>query len=438
MNLSRPLMVRCGSAALFALIAVWMVDGQVSSAPAPRWWKGNLHTHTLWSDGDNFPELIAEWYRDRGYHFLALSDHNVQSTVERWMLVRNINERARTDAMTRYRARYGDAWIQTRGSSPEGPVEVRLKTLDEVRSLVEERGRFLMIPSEEITGGAGDGHTLHMNATNLTELLPFTMGATVRETLVRNLQAVEESAKRTGREVMLHVNHPNYKWGLTAEDLAAVVGERFFEVWNGVDEDGDPGEGVRPSTDEIWDIANTLRILKYNAPPLFGLATDDSHHYHGTQTRAAPGRAWTMVRARHLSPDSVVRAYRSGDFYATTGVELSEALFDGKARVYRVQIAGKQGVEYVTRFIGTRKGANTLGKPRVDAQGQMVDTTLDYRMPGRPPMGEVFAEVKGVNAEYKMRGDELYVRAVVTSNARPEAESKEYPYQRAWTQPVGW
>lgn len=435
MGVSRPILMRCGSAALFTCVAVWMMDGQVASDPEPRWWKGNLHTHTLWSDGDHFPEMIAEWYRDRGYHFLAFSDHNVQSTVERWMLVRNIDDRARTDAVARYRTRYGDTWVQTRGA---GPAEVRLKTLDEVRSQVEEQGRFLMIPSEEITGGAGDGHTLHMNATNLTELLPFTMGSTVRETLVRNLQAVEEAGKRTGREVMMHVNHPNYKWGVTAEDLAAVVGERFFEVWNGVDEDGDPGEGVRPSTDEIWDIANTLRIVKYGAAPLFGLATDDSHHYHGTQTRAVPGRAWTMVRARHLSPDSIVRAYKAGDFYASTGVELSDVGFHGKERVYRLRIAGKQGVEYVTRFIGTRKGANIVGKARVDTQGQAVDTTLDYRMAGRPVMGEVFAEVKGVNAEYKMRGDELYVRAVVTSNARPVVDSKEYPYQRAWTQPAGW
>src|SRR5215207_7404292 len=33
-----------------------------STAAAPaRWWKGNLHTHSFWSDGDNFPEMIARW-----------------------------------------------------------------------------------------------------------------------------------------------------------------------------------------------------------------------------------------------------------------------------------------------------------------------------------------------------------------------------------------
>ena len=32
-------------------------------AEEARWWKGNLHTHSLWSDGDDYPEMIADWYR---------------------------------------------------------------------------------------------------------------------------------------------------------------------------------------------------------------------------------------------------------------------------------------------------------------------------------------------------------------------------------------
>ena len=32
-----------------------------------RWWKGNLHTHTLWSDGDDYPEMVLDWYKSRGY-----------------------------------------------------------------------------------------------------------------------------------------------------------------------------------------------------------------------------------------------------------------------------------------------------------------------------------------------------------------------------------
>ena len=380
------------------LVLAGAVLAQIEVDPAPRWFKGNLHTHTLWSDGDDFPEMIAEWYRDHGYQFLALSDHNVLSNSDRWMAGAAVNRRAGVDGVGKYRKRFGDSWVQRRGD------EVRLKTFDEYRGLVEERGRFLMIQSEELTGGAGDGRTLHMNATNLAEQLTFQMGSTIRESMTRNLQMVEESGKRTGREVLLHVNHPNYKCGVTAEDLAAVVGERFFEVWNGVDGDNDPGDATRPGTDAIWDIANTLRITQYSAPPLYGLATDDSHNHHGNKTHSPPGRAWVMVRARHLTPESIVRALRAGEFYSSTGVELEDVSFVGKRLA--LKIVGKGNEKFLTRFIG--------GK------------------------GRVLAEVAGLTPSYEMKGGEMYVRAVVTSTGAPEVASDEFGFKRAWTQPVGW
>ena len=38
-----------------------------------KWWKGNLHTHSQWSDGDDYPEQIAKWYKTNGYHFAICS-----------------------------------------------------------------------------------------------------------------------------------------------------------------------------------------------------------------------------------------------------------------------------------------------------------------------------------------------------------------------------
>ena len=50
-------------------------------APQLRWFKGNTHTHTTESDGDSPPEDVTRWYRERGYNFLVLSDHNVLHRV---------------------------------------------------------------------------------------------------------------------------------------------------------------------------------------------------------------------------------------------------------------------------------------------------------------------------------------------------------------------
>nr|MBA3762074.1 hypothetical protein [Chthoniobacterales bacterium] len=45
---------------------VAQTTAQTSKQLPLRWWKGNLHTHSLWSDGDDYPEMIVEWYKGHG------------------------------------------------------------------------------------------------------------------------------------------------------------------------------------------------------------------------------------------------------------------------------------------------------------------------------------------------------------------------------------
>src|SRR3989440_3253753 len=83
-----------------------------NAAAGPRWWKGNLHTHSLWSDGDDFPEMVADWYKRRGYDFLSLTDHNVLAEGERWVEVKQ--KGALPVALGKYLARFGEAWVERR------------------------------------------------------------------------------------------------------------------------------------------------------------------------------------------------------------------------------------------------------------------------------------------------------------------------------------
>ena len=46
------------------------------------WFKGCLHVHSTASDGCLTPEEVIDWYRSRGYHFLALTDHGVLSEAQ--------------------------------------------------------------------------------------------------------------------------------------------------------------------------------------------------------------------------------------------------------------------------------------------------------------------------------------------------------------------
>lgn len=426
-------------AVLLPPVGFAVADEAIPAAPAPRWWKGNLHTHTFWSDGDDFPEMVAEWYRTHDYNFLALSDHNVLAQGMMWMKKSDIVKRGGEAVVDKYLARFGSAWIESRGMGDA--AEFRLKPLDEFRALVEERGRFLMIPSEEISDKA-EGVPVHINASNVKEPLRPTGGETVREAITNNLRSVEEQAKRAGREILAHLNHPNFGWAVTAEDLAHVVLERHFEVYNGHPIVGHLGDEHRPGVERLWDIANTIRLVDLHAAPLFGIATDDSHNYHDKPGGAHPGRGWVMVRSTHLTPEYIVRAIKAGDCYASSGVSLKDVRYDPQERSLELAIEPDGDARYVTQFIGTLRNVSTTGTELLDAKGQAPTDKS-----GKPlrasrrysdQIGQVLKTVEGLNPRYQFTGQELYVRATVTSTLPPRAPSFKDQRQQAWTQPVGW
>ena len=101
-------MIRLSSFIRFHLFAATVLSGlspHASAEPEARWFKGNTHTHSLWSDGNDFPEMIVAWYHEHGYDFLAISDHNVLNRGERWIPVADVEARRRAKGvatMTKY------------------------------------------------------------------------------------------------------------------------------------------------------------------------------------------------------------------------------------------------------------------------------------------------------------------------------------------------
>ena len=395
-----------------------------------KWYQGNLHTHSLWSDGNDFPEMICDWYKSRDYHFLALSDHNILSESEKWIDEGKAQTRDAIGGLARYRQRFGDKWVETR--EKDGKTEIRLKTLTEFRPLFEEQEKFLLIQGEEITDSF-QALPIHVNATNVRDVIKPQRGSTLRETIANNLTAVENQSKAVGRPMLAHLNHPNYGYAVTAEDMAAVLQERFFEVYNGHPSVNHHGDKHHAGTERMWDIVNALRIVEFKSPPLMGMATDDSHNYFGTRG-ASPGRGWVMVRAEKLEAESLIKALHAGDFYASSGIELNDVRFDAAKGRLLLSIVPQEGVTYVTQFVGTLAGTDLKGKPVVNDKGEEVRATQRYS----DQIGKVLSTVKGTKAEYQLTGDELYVRAVVTSSRAPENPSFEEQKEQAWTQPVGW
>lgn len=417
-----------------------------------KWWKGNLHTHTFWSDGDSFPEITVDWYKENGYHFLGLSDHNILSEGQKWVnpsktrFARNRGERTIEIYLEKFGRHWAEVrevdeefreWLQSIPANRRPPEEemalgetlVRLKPLSEFRHLFEEPGRFLMIQSEEISAA----HAVHMNVTNLAEFIPPARGEDVLETMQLNTRAVLEQRERTGQPMFPHINHPNFVWAVTAEEISEVEDLSFFEVYNGHPQVNNDGDERRAGMDELWDVVLTRRLAEFDYGLVYGLAVDDAHEYHagGNPKSASPGRGWVVVRAAFLTPEHIIDAMERGDFYASTGVTIRD--FRSDSNSLEIEIEPEEGIEYVTRFIGTRRGFDSSSEPILDDEGKEMRTTRRYS----DDVGEILAEVEGTRARYKFDGDELYVRAkVISTKPKERPYHPEETHEVAWIQPV--
>ena len=298
-----------------------------------HWYKGNTHTHTLNSDGDSTPDDVARWYREHGYRFLVLSDHNFLTSVDGLNALHGADE------------------------------------------------QFLLIRGEEITDRFGD-KPIHINGLGLSEKVEPQHGSSVVDVVQRDVDAIKKAGG------LPHVNHPNYVWAISGGDLQQIERLRLFEIFNGHHLVNNLGGGGVPGMEEVWD-----RLLS-NGRMLYGIADDDAHTFKdpGNPDVPGPGRGWVYVRAERLAARPILDALERGDFYASTGVELSDYQVTDKS--ITIAIKEKESSKYRVQFIGKN--------------------------------GRVLKEAASSPASYAFAGGEGYVRAkILESNGR-----------LAWTQPI--
>ena len=330
--------MRTNSARLLTLVVLSAILTLALARPEPqtdglRWYRGNTHTHTLNSDGDSTPDDVVRWYREHGYQFLVLTDHNFVTGVEALNALHGADE------------------------------------------------RFLVIPGEEVSDRFGE-KPIHVNGLNVTRRVGPQGGSSVVEVLQRLVDAV-----RQARGVP-HINHPNFRWAITADELRQVRDNKLFEIYNGHPTVNNLGGGGVPGLEEAWDAILTRGKL------LYGVAVDDAHVFKRPwdKTAARPGQGWVAVRSPRLEAQAIMDALERGDFYASTGVELSDYRVDGSS--ITVTVREQESCKYRIQFIG---------------EG-----------------GRVLKEALSSPASYTFQGQERYVRArVLESNGRI-----------AWTQPV--
>ena len=228
-----------------------------------RWWKGNTHTHTLWSDGDGAPELVADRYREAGYDFLVLSDHNVLSAGERWFPVSEAGGEpadagagggAAASASARTRSR--------RARRPPGGTEMRLVTLAELRARFEAPGSSSSSRARRSRRRAGRRRRApgpRQRGQPRAARPAAGGGRSARCTTTSTRSSRRGGARR--RPVLAHVNHPNFGWGA---DLGGRRARRERPVLRGLQRSSrrpaTPATRAHPGTEAMWDRALTLRL----------------------------------------------------------------------------------------------------------------------------------------------------------------------------------
>jgi hypothetical protein len=410
-----------------AILGAFLVAGAVSSHAEAQWYKGVTHVHSLWSDGDMSPDLIADWYKDHGYHFMCFTDHNLLQEGDKYVSI--VEDSKLSPARVQLiQERFGEEWVKI-DEDQYGP-RMKLKTHEELSAYFNDPEKFLLIPSEEITS---IGSSPHVNAINLREAIRGKPGDK-RYLLNYYIDAIDEQSAKHGVPMIHHVNHLNWSDGVTTEQMLEAKNLKYFEIYNGhpgVRQWGSESKGM-PDNDRHWDVILSLRMAENPEFILYAFATDDSHEYYEWGMDSVnPGRGWVMVHADKLDADVLVNAMKAGDFYATTGVTLDSVSSDGKSLT--VDIAEEEGVNYTTQFIGTRKGFDTTSKPAVNEAGETPEgSSLVYS----DEIGVVLKETNDNVAVYAFAGDELYVRAKVISTKVQENPVRENDPQIAWVQPV--
>ena len=233
---------------------------------AAKWYKGNTHVHTvLCGHADSTPEVVAQWYHDRGYNFLVLSEHN----------------------------KFID------------PSTVKLSG--------EIREDFLLVPGEEITGGRNNG-SIHFTAMNTSRLVPWDFRDKNRSKVMQNY--VDETEKAGGTNIL---NHPIYSRTVQVHEITPVKNLYMFELYNAHPGVRNFGTAHLPSTEQLWDALLEKGMI------MWGVSSDDAHKLQKWgEKENNPGRGWVMVQSDELTSDALTKAMLRGDFYSSSGVMLDK------------------------------------------------------------------------------------------------------------------
>ncbi|HIX72702.1 MAG TPA: PHP domain-containing protein [Candidatus Anaerobutyricum stercoripullorum] len=251
-----------------------------------NWYKGNIHCHTTDSDGMLTPDEVVRLYKDAGYQFLAISDHNIFSD---------------------YRSRFDcEDFIIL----PAMEASAVLYRDENKKALLKVHHIHGILGNKQMQKEAEKGLFTHLQRYPEWEYFGNWDGAEVAQKLQDELAA---------RGCLTIYNHP--VWSRVREDeFIHTKGLTALEIYNygTVNESATGYDALR------WD------VMLQNGSRIYATASDDNHNREVEDSLGG----YIVVKAEELSHEAMIQAILTGNYYSSSGPAIHDwGIKDGVAYV---------------------------------------------------------------------------------------------------------
>jgi hypothetical protein len=265
---------------------------------AGNFYKANLHCHTTLSDGNWTPEKMKDEYKKRGYHIIAMSDHDVL----------RCNYHLSDDnflVLTAYEVSIKDN---------NENIPFWMKKIVDINLIAKEPYLKTQV------GFNPDVMKWHIENEKITQEeadnIEYYGGTRPWGYSPEFVKKIIEDGKKNN--FLVAVNHP--MWSLaSSEDYKEFDNAWAIEVYN---------HGCA-SLSGLSDSESLYEEMLRSGIKLFALATDDNHNYFDDSFGG-----FTMIKAENLEYRSIIDALEKGEFYASCGPLIKEIYYeDGKVHI---------------------------------------------------------------------------------------------------------
>ncbi|BBH22262.1 phosphotransferase [Paenibacillus baekrokdamisoli] len=284
-----------------------------------RKYKGNLHTHSTRSDGHYAPEVVINAYKEKGYAFLCLSDHEIYFKS-------NAYDDEHFIMLDGYEMACEMSWKET-------GQQYHIHGL-----LDQSLGSNCEFEHDEV------------------HIMPDYVD-------LETIQSLIDEMRIKGNLVIM--NHPEWSRN-KPEDLLKLQGYGAVEIYNHQSElDEAAGYGVHH-----WDY-----LLK-NGRKVFAVATDDAHRGEMNIAISEFFGGWIAVESEKLEQQSIIDTVKSGRYYSSNGPEIYDLRVE--EGFLRVACSPVKFIKFITHpFNGCtlyNKDASPIssGSYRVEGQEQYI------------------------------------------------------------------